>query len=58
MTWLQERQVWQGLKSVVMVESSREISGKIERETRYYITSLAMLATLLGPVVRAIAYGS
>jgi predicted transposase YbfD/YdcC len=52
-TWLQERHDWPGLKSVVMVESRREISGKIERETRYYITSLAMLAALLGPVVRS-----
>jgi predicted transposase YbfD/YdcC len=50
--WLQERHNWPGLKSVVIVESSREISGKIERETRYYITSLVMLATLLGPIVR------
>jgi predicted transposase YbfD/YdcC len=51
--WLQERHNWPGLKAVVIVESSREISGKIERETRYYITSLAMLAALLGPVVRS-----
>ena len=51
--WLQERHEWPGLKAVVMVESSREISGKIERETRFYITSLIMLAHLLGPVVRS-----
>jgi predicted transposase YbfD/YdcC len=38
---------------VVVVESSREISGKIEQETRYYITSLVMLAALLGPAVRS-----
>jgi predicted transposase YbfD/YdcC len=49
--WLQEHN-WPGLKAVVMVESSREISGKIEQETRFYITSLVMLAHLLGPVVR------
>jgi predicted transposase YbfD/YdcC len=36
-----------------MVESSREISGKIEHETRFYITSLVMLAILRGPVVRS-----
>jgi predicted transposase YbfD/YdcC len=35
-----------------MVESSREISGKIEQETRFYITSLVMLAGLIGPAVR------
>jgi predicted transposase YbfD/YdcC len=51
--WLQERHDWPGMKAVVMVESNREISGKIERETRFYITSLAMLAVLLGPVVRS-----
>jgi predicted transposase YbfD/YdcC len=31
--WLQERHDWLGLKAVVMVESSREISGKIQQET-------------------------
>ena len=51
--WLQERHDWPGLKAVVMVESSREISGKIEHETRFYVTSLVMLAHLLGPVVRS-----
>ncbi len=51
--WLQERHDWPGLKTVVMVESSREISGKIEQETRFYITSLAMLAHLVGPAVRS-----
>ena len=51
--WLQKRHNWPGLKAVVMVESSREVSGKIERETRLYITSLVMIAALLGPVVRS-----
>jgi predicted transposase YbfD/YdcC len=50
--WLQERHNWPGLKAIVMVESSREISGKIEQETRFYITSLVMLACLIGPAVR------
>jgi predicted transposase YbfD/YdcC len=36
-----------------MVESQREIDGKVERETRLYITSLVMLASLLGPIVRS-----
>jgi predicted transposase YbfD/YdcC len=51
--WLQERHDWPGLKAVVMVESNREISGKTEQETRFYITSLAMLAHLVGPAVRS-----
>src|SRR5271167_1273093 len=50
--WLQQRHNWPGLKAVVMVQSTRETGDKIERETRYYITSLAMMAILLGPIVR------
>jgi predicted transposase YbfD/YdcC len=57
--WLQERHNWPGLKGVVMIESTREIPGsspqtdKIERETRFYITSLLWAACQLGPVVRS-----
>ncbi len=51
--WLQQRHNWPGLKAVVMVESSREIAGRIERETRFYITSLVLLASLLGPIIRS-----
>ena len=36
-----------------MVESTREIADKIERETRFYITSLVWLASQLGPVTRS-----
>jgi predicted transposase YbfD/YdcC len=57
--WLQERHEWPGLKGVVIIESLREIPGaspetdKIERETRFYITSLAWLAHQIGPVIRS-----
>ena len=51
--WLQERHNWPGLKSVVMVESTREIGDKTERETRFYITSLVLAAHLIGPVIRS-----
>jgi len=51
--WLQKRHNWPGLKAVAMVESSREIGGKTEHETRFYITSLVLLASLLGPIVRS-----
>jgi predicted transposase YbfD/YdcC len=51
--WLQERHDWPGLRGVVMVESTREVADKIERETRFYITSLAWLAIQLGPIVRS-----
>jgi predicted transposase YbfD/YdcC len=51
--WLQTRHQWPGLKAVVVVESQREINGKITDETRFYITSLVMLATAVGPMIRA-----
>ena len=51
--WLQQRHQWPGLQGVVMVESTGEIANRIERETRFYITSLAWLADQLGPVIRS-----
>jgi predicted transposase YbfD/YdcC len=51
--WLQERHDWPGLKGIVMVESIREIDGKSEYETRFYITSLVLLAAQLGLIVRS-----
>src|SRR6202045_2962709 len=51
--WLQERHDWPGLKGVVMIESIREINDKIERETRFYVTSLVLLADQLGPIIRS-----
>ncbi len=50
--WLQERHDWPGLKSVVVVESTREVGDKINREMRLYITSLVLLAHQIGPMVR------
>jgi hypothetical protein len=49
--WLQERHAWPSLKNVIMVESVREpkrsspADGTIEKETRLYITSLALSAS-------------
>jgi predicted transposase YbfD/YdcC len=50
--WLQERHAWPGLKGVVIVESQREIDGKITRETRYFITSLSVPAQTIGAMIR------
>ena len=38
---------------MVVVESTRETADKVERETRFYITSLVLAANLLGPIVRS-----
>jgi predicted transposase YbfD/YdcC len=51
--WLRKRHDWPSLNAVAIVESTREFGGKVERETRYYITSLVMLAHLLGPAIRS-----
>jgi predicted transposase YbfD/YdcC len=50
--WLQARHNWPGLNAVVVVESTRESGDKIERETRFYITSLLLVASVIGPYVR------
>ena len=51
--WLKARHDWVGLKSIVMVESIREFaSGKIEQETRFYISSLAADAVRQGDAIR------
>jgi predicted transposase YbfD/YdcC len=51
--WLRKRHGWPGLNAVAMVESTREINGVIEKDTRIFITSLVMVAHLLGPVIRS-----
>jgi predicted transposase YbfD/YdcC len=51
--WIRKRHGWPGLNSIAIVESTRETNGVIEKDTRYYITSLLMLAHLLGPVIRS-----
>ena len=51
--WLRKRHGWPGLNAIAMVESTRETNRGIEKDTRFYITSLVMLAHLLGPVIRS-----
>jgi len=51
--WLRKLHDWPGLNAVAIVESTRECGGKVERETRYYITSSVLPADLLGPVIRS-----
>jgi predicted transposase YbfD/YdcC len=57
--WLQEQnQHWSGLRSLIMIESTREIIGRNSTgiasvERRYYISSLPAKAALLGKTVRA-----
>jgi len=39
--WLCEAHQWPGLKSIAMVESERTIKDKVEKDVRYYISSLS-----------------
>jgi predicted transposase YbfD/YdcC len=50
--WLNHRHDWPGLKAVAVVESTREINGKTENETRFYISSLTGPAIVVGPAIR------
>lgn len=51
--WLQEKENWAGIKSVGMVESTREINGKRGSDRRYYISSLECDAKKFGDAVRS-----
>jgi predicted transposase YbfD/YdcC len=50
--WLNHRHDWPGLNTGAIVDSTRETSGKIETETRFYITSLTLSAARVGPAIR------
>jgi len=49
---LRSADAWQGLQTIGMVESERVIDGKIEQETRYYISSREPNAQSFGTRVR------
>ena len=53
--WLQDSHGWPGLRSIAKVESRRELlaEGKVEEETRYYLSSLAGEAQQIGEAVRS-----
>ncbi len=46
--WLRQRHAWPALNGLVIIDSSRTIGEKTERETRFYITSLVMPAQRIG----------
>jgi len=43
---------WPGLKSVTLVESEREVDGKLLSESRYFLSSLAANAECIGRAIR------
>jgi predicted transposase YbfD/YdcC len=52
--WMADRQQWQGLASLVAVESQRTIGNKISTERRYFISSLSGInAEIIGRMIRS-----
>ena len=51
--WLQDKENWAGLKSLGMVESTREINGVCSSDKRYYISSLECDAEKFANAVRS-----
>jgi predicted transposase YbfD/YdcC len=51
--WLQNNHNWPGLKSIAVVHSSREIKNNIQRESRYYISSLKADAEHIAKAARS-----
>jgi predicted transposase YbfD/YdcC len=52
--WMRDRQQWQGLSSLVAVESQRTIGGRVSTERRYFISSLSGInAEIMGQMIRS-----
>jgi len=51
--WFADLKKWEGLKSVGVVESTRELDGVKTVERRYYLTSLALNVGLFARAVRS-----
>jgi predicted transposase YbfD/YdcC len=51
--FLPEKAEWRDLKSVGMVEATREINGQETTEVRYYLSSLPVKASEFGRAVRS-----
>jgi predicted transposase YbfD/YdcC len=50
--WFADQRKWEGLKSVGMVESIREVDGKTTLERRYYLASLPLAVETFARAVR------
>jgi predicted transposase YbfD/YdcC len=51
--WFADKSKWEGLNSVGMVESLREIDGKVTQERRYYLCSLKLDVETFARAVRS-----
>ena len=53
LSWLEGREEWADLRSVILIESERFIGDKLAVEERYYLSSLSADAKLLNEAVRS-----
>lgn len=51
--WFGDKAAWDSLRSVGVVEATREIDGKISTERRYYLSSLTLDAQRFGHAIRS-----
>jgi predicted transposase YbfD/YdcC len=51
--WLTQKEKWKDLKSIAMVESTREIKNNITIENRFYLTSLSPNPKLVAHAIRS-----
>ncbi len=50
--WLQGKENWTGLKTIIMVERERHVDGEISTETAYYISSLTEEIKIIAHAIR------
>lgn len=51
--WLEQKSEWSGLKTIAMIEETREIKGRTSTERRFFISSLSADAKRIAHAVRA-----
>jgi predicted transposase YbfD/YdcC len=50
--WMEDIEMWAGLRTIVQVESERSVDGKTSVEWRYYISSLGLEAKPIAEAIR------
>jgi predicted transposase YbfD/YdcC len=53
LSWFADRSKWEGLKSIGMVESTRQIKNEVQFERRYYSLSMPMNVVQFAQAVRS-----
>ena len=51
--WLEQKMDWSGMKTIAMIEETRQIGNKISMERRFFISSLPANAKQISAAVRA-----